>query len=186
MCSSSFCFSLLQKPAVEGLMQWFSSTAARKSAGLLSGRSWVQTPPGPSTKVFKKSGEIMLAVKPLSQFRSLGRDVKPLALFSFILVLQLEGDVKEPVTLFEKSRGRRPRRQGLYIWLVPSTVLVGEVWSKRGSRSTPLHADVRSHLSGSSSTSYGIPVLGTWLKHSAVDWPTQNTLTTHPSLADPS
>ena len=25
-------------------------------------------PPGPSTKVFKKSGEIMLAVKPLSQF----------------------------------------------------------------------------------------------------------------------
>ena len=72
-------------------------------------------PPGPSTKVFKKSGEIMLAVKPLSQFRSLGRNIKPLALFSFILVLQLEGDVKEPVTLFEKSRGRRPRRQGLYI-----------------------------------------------------------------------
>ena len=29
MCSSSFCFTLLQKPVVEGLMQWFSSTAAR-------------------------------------------------------------------------------------------------------------------------------------------------------------
>ena len=39
---------------------------------------------------------------------SLGRDIKPLALVSFILVLQLEGDVKEPVTLFEKSSGRRP------------------------------------------------------------------------------
>ena len=44
---------------------------------------------------------------------SLGRDIKPLALVSFILVLQSEGDVKTPVTLFGKSRGRRPRRQGL-------------------------------------------------------------------------
>ena len=60
----------------------------------------------------------MLAVKPLSQFRwsrhwAGPRDIKPLALVSVILVLQLEGYVKEPVTLFEKSRGRRPRRQGL-------------------------------------------------------------------------
>ena len=29
MCSSSFCVSLLQKPGVEGPMQWFSSTAAQ-------------------------------------------------------------------------------------------------------------------------------------------------------------
>ena len=40
----------------------------------------------------------MLAVKLLSQFR--GGD-----LVAFIPVLQLEGDVKEPVTLFDKSRG---------------------------------------------------------------------------------
>ena len=34
----------------------------------------------------------------------LGEDVKPaLGLASFILSHQLEGDVKEPVTLFEKS-----------------------------------------------------------------------------------
>ena len=29
MCSSSFCFTVLQKPGVEGPMQWFSSTATR-------------------------------------------------------------------------------------------------------------------------------------------------------------
>ena len=36
-------------------------------------------------------------------------------LVSFILVLQLEGDEKEPVTLFEnlKSKGRSPRCHGL-------------------------------------------------------------------------
>ena len=74
MCSSSFCFTLLQKPGVEGPMQWFSSIAARV-AQLKEPRSaepnvWVQTPAGPSTKVFKKTGEpVILAVKPLSQFR---------------------------------------------------------------------------------------------------------------------
>ena len=34
-------------------------------------------------------------------------------LVPFILTQQLEGDVKEPVTLFIKSRGRRPRCHGL-------------------------------------------------------------------------
>ena len=87
---------------------------------------------------------------------SLGRDIKPLALVSFVLVLQLEWDVKEPVTLFEKSRdvgsdvkvyltcavnrlgGRGVIKTGRLKWL---------------KECRPLHADVRSHLSGSSSTS---------------------------------
>ena len=73
MCLSSFCFSLLQKPVVEGPMQWFSSTTARL-AQLEERRSAKRevvssNPARTINKVFKKSGEIMLAVKPLSQFR---------------------------------------------------------------------------------------------------------------------
>ena len=86
-------------------MQWFSSTAARV-AQLEEPRSAEQEVVSSSTKVFKKSGDIMLAVKPLfsvQMIASLGRDIKALALVSFILVLQLEGDVKEPVTLFKKK-----------------------------------------------------------------------------------
>ena len=67
--------------------------------------------------------------------------------------LQLEGDVKEPVTLFEKSRGRRPRcHDG-----VSDLCRNRSGWARcdqhmdwRGCKSAPLHADVRSHLSGSS------------------------------------
>ena len=33
-----------------------------ESTGLPSGRSWIQTPAGPTTRVFKKTGEIMLTV----------------------------------------------------------------------------------------------------------------------------
>ena len=45
----------------------------------------------------------------------LGGDVKPaLSLVSFFLAHQLEGVVIEPVTLFEKGRGCRPRCHGLY------------------------------------------------------------------------
>ena len=43
---------------------------------------------------------------------SLGGDVKPLAL-SPSSSLSIEGEVKEPTLLCEKSRGRRPRRCGL-------------------------------------------------------------------------
>ena len=53
-------------------MQWFSSIAARVAQlkEPLSAEPNVQTPAGPSTKVFKKTGEpVILAVKPLSQFR---------------------------------------------------------------------------------------------------------------------
>ena len=49
-------------------MQWFSSTAARV-AQLEEAPSAEQEVLSSSTKVFKKTGEIMLAVKPLSQFR---------------------------------------------------------------------------------------------------------------------
>ena len=73
-------------------------------------------------------------------------------LVSFILVLQLEGDVKEPVTLFEKSRGRRSWCHGLSDlsrhWSGWARCDQNMDWS--GCKSAPLHADVRSHLSGSS------------------------------------
>ena len=73
-------------------------------------------------------------------------------LVCFILVLQLEGDVKEPVTLFEKSRGRRPWCHGLSDlsrhWSGWARCDQTMDWS--GCKSAPLHADVRPHLSGSS------------------------------------
>ena len=73
-------------------------------------------------------------------------------LVSFILVLQLEGDVKEPVTLFEKSRGRWPWCHGLSDlsrhWSGWARCDQNMDWS--GCKNAPLHADVRSHLSGSS------------------------------------
>jgi len=96
----------------------------------------------------------MLAVKTLSQFRwrVIGRWRGAVGLVSFILVLQLEGDVKEPVTLFEKSRGRRPRCHGL-----SDLCRHRSGWARcdqnmdwTGCKSSPLHADVRSHLFGSS------------------------------------
>ena len=56
----------------------------------------------------------MLAVKPLSQFRWSRHWAVTLSRWPCLLhpCTQLEGDVKEPVTLFEKSRGR-PRCHGL-------------------------------------------------------------------------
>ena len=78
---------------------------------------------------------------------SLGGD-----LVSFILVLQLEGDVKEPVTLFEKSRGRRLRCHSL-----SNLCRHRSGWARcdqnvdwSSCKSAPLHADIRYHLSGSS------------------------------------
>ena len=72
--------------------------------------------------------------------------------------LQLEEDVKEPVTLFEMntlyemSRGRRPRCHGL-----SDLCRHRSGWARcdqhmdwRGCEGAPLHADVRSHLSCSS------------------------------------
>ena len=44
---------------------------------------------------------------------SLGGDVKPLALSPSSPRAKLVGDVKEPTSLFEKSRGRTPRCCGL-------------------------------------------------------------------------
>ena len=66
--------------------------------------------------------------------------------------LQLEEDVKEPMTLFEMSRGRRPRCHGL-----SDLCRHRSGWARcdqhmdwRGCESAPLHDDVRSHPSCSS------------------------------------
>ena len=83
---------------------------------------------------------------------SIGRWREAVGLVSFILVLQLEGDLKKTVTLFEKSRWRRPRCHGLF-----DLCRHRSGWARcdqnmdwSGCKSAPLHADVRSHLSGSS------------------------------------
>ena len=87
----------------------------------------------------------MLAVKPFLSWddRVIGRWRYAVGHVSFILVLQLEGDVKEPVTLFEKSKRIR---MSWSIWLVPSLVWVGEVWSKTW---TEVAARVRLYLRNS-------------------------------------
>ena len=104
-----------------------------KSAGLLSGRSWVETPAGPPTKVLKITGEIMLAVKRLSQFRWSRH---------WAVTLSRSPCLHHPRT--SVIRGRKRTRDiarkelGTWapmswsIWLVPSSVWVGEVWSKHG------------------------------------------------------
>ena len=55
-----------------------------ESTSLPSGRSWVHTPARPTTRVFKKTGEVMLAViwDPVSvqMIASVGDDIKQLAL----------------------------------------------------------------------------------------------------------
>ena len=96
----------------------------------------------------------MVAVKPLSQFRWSRHWAVTLSRWPFLLhpCTQLEGDVKEPVTLFEKSRERRPRCHGL-----SDLCRRRSGWAKcdqnmdlNGCKSAPLHTDVRSHFSGSS------------------------------------
>ena len=68
--------------------------------------------------IVEATGEtiVVYALYLTSQFRwshQLGGDVAA-GLVSFILVLQLEGDLKKTVTLFEKSRWRRSRCHGLF------------------------------------------------------------------------
>ena len=72
-------------------------------------QTWVQTPAGPSTKVFKKTGEpVMLAVKPLSQFRwSRHWSCAP---------VERGRKRTRDITVrngAKRSRGRRPRSHGL-------------------------------------------------------------------------
>ena len=74
---------------------------------------------------------------------SLGGDIKPLALVSFILVLQLEGDVKEPEC--SKRAGGSDLCRHRSGWAKCDQNVD---WS--GCKSAPSHADVRSHLAGSS------------------------------------
>ena len=96
----------------------------------------------------------MLTVKPLSQFRWSRHWAVTLSRWPCLLhpCTSVGGDVKEPVTLFEKSRGRRPRCHGL-----SDLCRHRSGWARcdqnmdwSGCKSAPLHADVRSHLSGSS------------------------------------
>ena len=65
------------------------------STGLLSGRSRVQTPAGPPTRVFKITGKIMLAVikdlVSVQMIASLGGDVKPLALSPSYFLINWKG-----------------------------------------------------------------------------------------------
>ena len=96
----------------------------------------------------------MLAVKPLSQFRWSRHWAVTLSRWPCLLhpCTSVGGGRKEPMTLFEKSRGRRPRCHGL-----SDLCRHRSGWARcdqnmdwSGSKSAPLHADVRSHLSGSS------------------------------------
>ena len=121
------------------------SSVGRAPVCWAGGRDFKPRPDHQPRSLKKKTGEIMRAVKLLSQFR--GGD-----LVSFILVLQLEGDVKEPVTLFEKSRGRRLRCHSL-----SNLCRHRSGWARcdqnvdwSSCKSAPLHADIRYHLSGSS------------------------------------
>ena len=81
---------------------------------------------------------------------SLRGEVKPLVLFSFLLAYHLEWDINKPTTLFKKSRGRRPCCHGLCDlsrhW--SGWVRWDQTW--KWQHSAPLHADVWSHLCGSS------------------------------------
>ena len=65
------------------------------SAGLLRGRSRVQSPAGPPTRVIKITGKIMLAViKDLvlvQMIASLGGDVEPLALSPSYFLINWKG-----------------------------------------------------------------------------------------------
>ena len=71
---------------------------------------------------------------------SLSGEVKPSVLF--ILTHHLEGDIKDPPTLFKKSRERRPRCHGLCNlcrhW--SGWVRGDQIW--KWQLSAPLHADV--------------------------------------------
>ena len=92
----------------------------------------------------------MLAVKLLSQFRWWAVTLSRWPCLLPVLVLQLEADVKEPVTLFKKIRGRRPRCLSDLCrhWSGWARCDQNMDWS--GCKSAPLYADVGSRLSGSS------------------------------------
>ena len=98
-----------------------------------------------------KTGEIMLAVKPLSHFGWSRHWEVTLSRWPCTSVGRAR---KEPVTLFEKSRGRRPRCHGL-----SDLCRHRSRWARcdqnmdwSDCKSAPLHADIRSHLYGSSAT----------------------------------
>ena len=130
------------------------SSVGRAPVCWARGGSWVQPRPDHQTRSLKNRWDHAGCETPFSDpiIASLGGDVKAVGPVSFILVLQLEGGVKEPVTLFEKSRGRRPRFRGL-----SDLCRCQSGWARcdrnidwSGCKSAPLQADVRSHLSGSS------------------------------------
>ena len=82
-----------------------------RSAGLLSGRSWVQTPVGPTLMVFRwlrRKSCLCNDICKWLDFLVLSDKDRRSRLTALSLVWFL-WDIKEPTPLFEKSRGRRPR-----------------------------------------------------------------------------
>ena len=72
-------------------------------------------------------------------------------------------DVKEPMTLLEKSRGRRTRCHGL------SDLCLSLVWGGlKWQQCAPIYADVRSHLSGFSAIVRHIRALTWIMRHISV------------------
>ena len=93
------------------------SSVGWESAGLLSGRSRVQTPAGPTLRIFKQLRKKCclcndtckrLDVLVFSAMRTKNHRFRLIAL----LLIWFLWDVKGPKPLFEKSRGRRPRWWG--------------------------------------------------------------------------
>ena len=125
--------------------QWLAQLEEGRSVCWAGGREF-KPPPDHQPR----SSEIMLAVKLLSQFRWWAVTLSRWPCLLPVLVLQLEAEVKEPVTLFKKIRGRRPRCLSDLCrhWSGWARCDQNMDWS--GCKSAPLHADVRSHLSGSS------------------------------------
>ena len=94
MCSSTFCFTLLQKPGVEGPMQWFSSTATRVAQ--------LKEPRSAEPNVSSNAGRTINQGLWENWWASRASCETPLSVQMIaslvILVLQLKGDVKEPLT----------------------------------------------------------------------------------------
>ena len=83
----------------------------RQSAGLPSGRSWVQTPTRPAIRVFnKKTGEIMLPViqelDSVKMITSFSGDIKPLVLSPLSFHKSNPNGRKRTHTTVQKEQGK--------------------------------------------------------------------------------
>ena len=84
-----------------------------ESAGLPSRRSRVQTPAGPTLRVFKYLRRKCCLCNDICKWLDFlvcsDKEKKPQVLYHNTFTDLFMSDVKEPTPLFEKSRGRRPR-----------------------------------------------------------------------------